>query len=375
MAGIYIHIPFCRSKCIYCDFYSIGANEALVDSYIGALVSECRLRYDELRGEAVHTVYIGGGTPSLLSLNQLKRLIDGIGSIVDLKCVEEFTVEVNPDDVSHDFVSGVSALGVNRVSMGIQSFVDYELSAINRRHTANQAIVAVDTIRNAGISNISIDLIYGLPGQTIESWDFSLSEAVKLNVPHISCYNLSYEEGTRLYRMRESGLLTECSDDDCIAMYKLLSRRMRDSRYEHYEVSNFAKPEMYSRHNSAYWSGVVYLGLGASAHSFDGVSRSYNIANVRRYIELMSSGTLACERELLSKVERYDEYVMIHMRTSRGVDVKDIIRIFGSQFASHFVGEAQRHVDTRLLLCDDGVYCLTDEGVMLSDMIIRDLMW
>ena len=374
MAGIYVHIPFCRKKCIYCDFYSIGTR-GLEDQYVNVLVDECAMRSNELGGNDVATLYIGGGTPSLLSPSQLDHLTSGIGRNVDLSKVEEFTIEVNPDDVTCEYISQLREIGVNRVSMGIQSFIDDELKIINRRHTAQQAEEAVAAIRSADIENISIDLIYGLPGQTLDTWQYSLDKAIALRVPHISCYNLSYEEGTKLYRMRESGKLTECSDEMCIAMYHAMIGRLRENGYEHYEVSNFALPGMYSRHNSAYWTGEVYLGLGASAHSYDGVTRSYNIPNVRKYIELIASGNLACEREATTIEERYDEYVMIHLRTSRGVDCSGISQIFGSRFASHFKAEAQRHIAKGLLTEAEGIYRLTDDGVMLSDMIIRDLMW
>ena len=374
MAGIYVHIPFCRKKCIYCDFYSIGTR-GLEDQYVNVLVDECAMRSNELGGNDVATLYIGGGTPSLLSPSQLDHLTSGIGRNVDLSKVEEFTIEVNPDDVTCEYISQLREIGVNRVSMGIQSFIDDELKIINRRHTAQQAEEAVAAIRSADIENISIDLIYGLPGQTLNSWQYSLDKAIALRVPHISCYNLSYEEGTKLYRMRESGKLTECSDEMCIAMYHAMIGRLRENGYEHYEVSNFALPGMYSRHNSAYWTGEVYLGLGASAHSYDGVTRSYNIPNVRKYIELIASGNLACEREATTLEERYDEYVMIHLRTIRGVDCDEIQLNFGSRFVSHFKAEAQRHIAKGLLTEAEGIYRLTEDGVMLSDMIIRDLMW
>lgn len=374
MAGIYIHIPFCRKKCIYCDFYSVGIR-GLEDAYIDAVIAECRLRKDELHGNEVKTVYIGGGTPSLLSPELVKKLKNGIGDIVNLTSVEEFTIEVNPDDVTPQYISEVKATGINRVSMGVQSFVDTELQTINRRHDASQALAAIKAIKEAGIGNISIDLIYGLPGQTLESWKLSLDVALKQNVPHISCYNLSYEEGTRLYRMRDEGKISECNDELCVEMYRLMSNTLRSAGYEHYEVSNFALPGMYSRHNSSYWTGDVYLGLGASAHSFDGFERSYNIAEVRRYIADICQGNLVCEREKITLDERYDEYVMIHLRTSKGIDVSLVDSLFGKKYAMHFKKEAVRHVDANLLLENNGIYSLTEDGVMLSDMIIRDLMW
>lgn len=374
MAGIYVHIPFCRSKCIYCDFYSIAARGMEAD-YVDALVAECRMRRSELANEPVRTLYVGGGTPSLLSPSLMQRLVTGIAQAVCLDDVEEFTVEVNPDDVSAPYISALHALGVNRVSMGVQSFIDDELRAINRRHTASQAIEAVAAIRQAGISNISLDLIYGLPGQSLASWQVSLSRAIALRVPHLSCYNLSYEEGTRLYRMRQAGTITECPDDDCIAMYDLLCHTLSRNGYEHYEVSNFALPAMHSRHNSSYWSGDIYLGLGAAAHSFDGIAtRSFNIANARRYIADVSSGCLACERETATLHEQYDEYVMIHLRTSRGISEAEVLRLFGQPFLDHLNREARPFIARNLLTHAAGAYRLTHAAVMLSDSIIRSLM-
>ena len=229
MAGIYVHIPFCRKKCIYCDLYSIGTR-GLEDQYVNVLVDECAMRSNELGGNDVATLYIGGGTPSLLSPSQLDHLTSGIGKTVDLSKIIEFTIEVNPDDVTSAYISQLREIGVNRVSMGIQSFIDDELKIINRRHNALQAEEAVDAIRRAGIENISIDLIYGLPGQTLNSWQYSLDKAIALRVPHISCYNLSYEEGTKLYRMRESGKLTECSDEMCDSRRHECRDGMCDSR-------------------------------------------------------------------------------------------------------------------------------------------------
>lgn len=374
MAGIYIHIPFCKKKCIYCDFYSIGATAELEAAYVSALVKELRMRKSELRGEAVETLYFGGGTPSLLSPKHIAAITDALKNEVGLDALKEYTVEVNPDDVNEAYVGELAAIGVNRISMGIQSFVDAELHSINRRHSASDAIAAVENLRNGGIGNISIDLIYGLPGQTLDSWKYSLAKAVELGVQHISCYNLSYEEGTRLYSLRERGDISECSEELCIAMYEELVGRLAESGYEHYEVSNFAKDGMYSLHNSNYWNGSIYLGLGASAHSYDGTMRSYNVANARLYINEMESGRLACERELETDDERYDEYVMIRLRTKWGVDAESLLTAFGEKYHRHFLEEAQPYLKSGKMQISGTRYHLTESGVMLSDMIIRDLM-
>ena len=374
MAGIYIHIPFCRKKCIYCDFYSIGT-KGLEDAYIDAVIKECSLRRNELRNSPLKTIYIGGGTPSLLSPEQIGKIIKGIHSIFSLKSLIEFTIEVNPDDVTQEYISFIKELGINRVSMGIQSFVDSELTTINRRHNSLQAISAVDYIKNAGIDNISIDLIYGLPGQSLDSWLYSLSKAIALNVPHISCYSLSYEEGTRLYSLREQGLINECSEDDYISMYEVMVKELRNYGYEHYEVSNFAKNKKYSVHNSNYWNGEIYLGLGAAAHSYDGKSRSYNITNAKQYIDRTSSSELACEYENLSEYERYNEYIMIRLRTTWGVDLNELQRLFEDRFHRHFVTSVDKFIKNELMLLNGTNYRLTERGIMVSDMIIRHLMF
>ena len=373
MAGIYVHIPFCKRKCIYCDFYSIGA-AGMEDRYVKALACELRMRKGELRGEAVKTLYLGGGTPSLLMPAQISCIAEALKREVGIDELEEFTIEVNPDDVSEDYISALADIGVNRVSMGIQSFVDSELHTINRRHSATEAEAAVENIRKAGIKNISIDLIYGLPDQTVETWQYSVEKAVGLDVQHISCYNLSYEEGTRLYFLREHGGIQECDEETCIKMYEYLVARLADAGFEHYEVSNFARQGKYSKHNSSYWNGSIYLGLGASAHSYDGDVRSYNVANVKQYMSEIESGNLACERETSSTDEKYDEYVMIRLRTKWGIDTRGLKAAFGEKYYNHFMKESQSYIASGKMSCDGSCYRLTEAGVMISDMIIRDLI-
>lgn len=373
MAGIYIHIPFCKKKCIYCDFYSIGAN-GLEGEYVSALIKELGVRKQELHNEPIETIYFGGGTPSLLTAQQIGRIIKAIQKECIANAVKEITVEVNPDDITERYVKALVEVGVNRISMGVQSFDDAELKYINRRHTADEAVKAVEAIKEAGITNISIDLIYGLPGQNMESWQRSINKAVALDVPHISCYCLSYEEGTRLYQLRELGAVKECDEDSCIQMYEVLVEVLKAYGYEHYEVSNFAKEGMYSKHNSSYWNGTSFLGLGASAHSFDGFVRSYNISNVKQYISKIESGNLACEREEETVDEKYDEYIMIRLRTMWGIDSNDLKNKFGEKYYCHFKKESERYLQSGKMSQCGTVFRLTESGIMLSDMIIRDLM-
>ena len=259
--------------------------------------------------------------------------------------------------------------------MGVQSFSDKELRLINRRHDSAQAVQAIRRIYAAGITNVSIDLIYGIPGQDMNTWMDNVEKAITLHPTHISAYSMMYEKGTLLTAMRDAGKVKEVAEEEVSAMYDALVERMKAYGYQHYEISNFCMPGYASRHNSSYWSLTPYLGLGVAAHSYDGVSRRYNPSQLHRYIAAIKAGESFYETETSSEQERYDEYVMIHLRTIRGVDCDEIQLNFGSRFVSHFKAEAQRHIANGLLTEDDGIYRLSDDGVMLSDMIIRDLMW
>lgn len=376
MAGVYVHIPFCASRCSYCDFFSTLRLDEVGHDYVEALIAEARLRKAELNGKPVKTLYMGGGTPSQLPLPLLARLIDGLKATLDLNAVQEFTLEANPDDVTPEWCAAVRALGVNRVSMGVQSFQDAVLRLVGRRHTARQAIDAVASLRHAGIDNISIDLIYGLPGQTLETWAESVRQAVDLRPQHISAYGLTYEPGTRLWQQRECGEVVEASEDQYLDMYRILVGMLQVAGYEHYEISNFALPGYRSRHNSSYWNETPYLGLGAAAHSYDGTMRRSNPADLCGYIKRITSGQPACQVEDLAWWERYDERVMLGLRTADGVDAHRLRSDFGDKAWAHFVSEARRHIDAGNIICtDDGRYILTSEGIVLSDSVMRDLMW
>ena len=376
MAGVYVHIPFCASRCSYCDFFSTLQLADMGGPYVEALIAEARLREGELHGESIKTLYMGGGTPSQLPLPLLSRLVDGLRGALDLSGVEEFTVEANPDDVTPDWCRAVAALGVNRVSMGVQSFEDSILRLIGRRHTSRQAMDVVAHLREAGINNISIDLIFGLPGQTVSSWTASVEQAIALTPQHISAYGLTYEEGTRLWRQRKLGEVVEVPEEQCLEMYRILVDDLQAAGYEHYEISNFALPGYHSRHNSSYWNDTPYLGLGAAAHSYDGKVRKWNPHNLHQYIDKVMAGELPCEFEELSRSERYDERVMLGLRTARGVDVERLRDDFGDEAWRYFTREAARHLEAgNLRQAEDGRYVLTRDGIMLSDSIIRDLLW
>ncbi len=374
VAGIYIHIPYCKSKCIYCDFYSTPQVETMGD-YVRCLLREARLRANELGGSPVKTLYLGGGTPSVMPVQQLAELVNGLSEVFDLSGVDEFTVEVNPDDVTCDYVKALRWLGVNRVSMGVQSFNDDELRAINRRHTSQQAIAALRAINDAGISNVSIDLIYGLPGQSLDSWQGNVEQAMALDVQHLSAYCLSYERGTRLWVMREQGKVKQVSDETCVAMHNVLATRLKSAGYEHYEISNFALPGYRSRHNSSYWNFTPYLGLGAAAHSYDGTTRRHNPSSIKEYIKKLSYGTTAFEEEHLEWWERYDEEVMLRLRTSDGLDTLHIADRYGDRVNRQLLSKARHFIDRGLLSLRGTTLVLTPTALMMSDDIIRSLMW
>ena len=376
MAGIYVHIPFCASRCSYCDFYSTLSLDAMGEAYVKALIAEAGLRHAELGDEPVKTLYLGGGTPSQLPLPLLSTLMEGLDEVFDLGRVEECTIEANPDDVTPDWCAALQRLRINRVSMGVQSFEDDILRLIGRRHTARQAVDAVSRLREAGITNISIDLIFGLPGQTLASWTESVRQAIDLRPQHISAYGLTYEEGTLLWQQRERGVVTEVPEEQCLEMYRILVDLLCAAGYEHYEISNFALPGFRSRHNSSYWDGTPYLGLGAAAHSYDGKVRRFNPCDLQAYISRIGAGSRAFEQEQLEWWERYDERVMLGLRTTRGVDVARLREDFGEVAWKHFTDEAACYIEARSLrVTEDGRYVLTNDGMMLSDSIIRDLMW
>lgn len=375
MVGLYIHIPFCESKCIYCDFYSMANNNHLIDKYINALLVEAVLRKNELNSETLTTVYLGGGTPSLLSITQLSKIVNGLKKVFDFSEVEEFTIEVNPDDVTAYYIQQAKSLGINRVSMGVQSFNDVDLRFINRRHTAKQATDAIHIIKKAGIDNISIDLIYGIPGQNIEIWKNNVDTAISLSVQHISAYTLMYEEGTRLSVMRSLGKITEVDDDVVAAMYDYLVAQLKSNGYTHYEISNFALPGFHSRHNSSYWNLTPYLGLGVAAHSFDGTVRRFNPSNLKKYLDALGEGKLCVEVENITQAERYDEYVMLRLRTADGIDADELMHRFGEEYYQFFIEKTKPLVSEGYLINENGRYYIPENHIMISDNITCDLLW
>ena len=365
MAGIYVHIPFCSSRCTYCGFYSTTVLD-MRQRYVDALCLEMAHR----PAKDIQTVYLGGGTPSQLSGSQLRQLFLYINKVYDVSPEAEVTIEVNPDDVTEAFCRDLTTLPVNRVSMGVQTFSDNRLRFLHRRHTSEQIPQAVNLLHEAGIRNVSIDLMYGFPDETIADWESDIEKALSLCVEHLSAYCLSIEEGTPLHQLLQQGRISESDEELERTMYYLLKDRLQTAGYEHYEISNFARPGFRSRHNQSYWQAVPYVGLGAAAHSYDRHYRSWNVANLNRYIEGIEQAQPAFDLERLNERIRYNDLVTTALRTSDGLDLKAL-----SPFYHSFILRAARpHLANDLLVLDANRLRLSRQALFISDMIMADLM-
>ena len=356
MAGLYIHIPFCKKRCLYCDFFSTTLLERRQEC-VEALLKEIDARKNEA-GEPVHTIYIGGGTPSTLAAADIKRLLDAVGT----QDAEEITMEINPGDADETYLRALKEAGINRLSIGIQSFHDELLTLIGRRHNAQQAIEAVQKAQQAGFDNVSIDLMYALPTQTPEQWQSDIETALSLNVQHISSYGLMYEEGTVLFNELMNERIKALDEETENAMYDTLCERLQQAGFVHYEVSNFALPGMEAKHNSNYWNGTQYVGVGAGAHSYIGNKRSWNPDDLEAYIKGLSGEGLAVSGETLTEQDRYNERIMLGLRTNKGVAREDIHT------------DVSAHIETGLLREQDGRIIATQKGIHILNRIIEDLM-
>ena len=434
MAGLYIHIPFCESRCIYCSFYSTTSLK-LRDDYVDALCKEMELRpIPSALGarESIRTIYLGGGTPSQLTGSQLIRLFEAIrknylpdgfqdglsngfqngssdgfqnGSSDGFQdelpneqkvlCPKmEITMECNPDDVTEEFCETLQQLPINRVSMGAQTFSEHRLRFLHRRHNAAEVRTAIERLRRIGIRNISIDLMFGFPNETLTDWQSDIDAAIQLGVEHISAYSLMYEEGTALYRMLEQGKIEEIDEETSRQMYELLISRLTEAGYEHYEISNFARPGKRSRHNSSYWHEIPYIGIGAAAHSYkrrdkNGENdetgslsacspleaiRSWNVDDIREYISRINQGELPSESETLDLNTRYNDLITTALRTSDGINIKKMEQEFGTELAKKMMQEAEKHMARGLMKITDGNLSLTHQGLYISDDVMSDFM-
>lgn len=372
--NLYLHIPFCASRCSYCDFYKETKQDERL-AFLRALETELCSRRSELpEGSRVEHIYLGGGTPSQLSISELERLFDTIWRHYPIAEGGEITIECNPDDVTPDYARGLAQLPTNRVSMGVQSFHEADLRFLSRRHSAEQVTAAVASLRSEGLTNLSLDLIYGLPRQTEELWEANIARFLELDVPHLSAYHLIYEEGTALMRLLQAGKVQAVDEEASLRFFELLIQRLKAAGYEHYEISNFARPGCYAQHNTGYWQGVPYLGFGPSAHSYDGERRrSYNVASLRDYIAGMERGVRDYEEELLGAEELQHEYILTRMRTQWGIVYADYAERFGGQALEVLRRAAAPYLATERLTDVDGVLHLTERGVFVSDGIFADL--
>lgn len=372
MAGIYVHIPFCKSRCIYCGFYSTTLVN-LCGEYVSSVCREMDLRRDYIKG-SFSTVYIGGGTPSVLSSEDLSRLFYYIYKVYHIEPDAEVTLECNPDDVTPDFACLLGRLPVNRVSMGVQTFSDRRLKFLNRRHSSSDVSHAVTLLRDAGIGNISIDLMFGFPDETLQEWGDDIQRALSLDVEHISAYSLMYDEGTALWRMLEQKKINETEEEVSIAMYEKLIAELTGAGYEHYEISNFARPGFRSRHNSSYWKQVPYIGLGAAAHSYDLNSRQWNVDDVMAYMSEINSGTVPMEREVFDKKTKLNDLVTTAMRTCEGIDLDMIETMFGKEYKDMLLNASGRNISRGFSEVKDNHLRLTGSGLFVSDTVMSDMM-
>lgn len=371
MSGIYIHIPFCKQACYYCNFYfstSLKKKKELLD----CLAKEIVLRKDEIQIDVVETIYFGGGTPSILSTQEINALIETVYQNFKVIDTPEITLEANPDDLSEEKIKELAASKINRLSIGVQSFYERDLKLMNRAHNAEESKKCLE-LATQYFSNISVDLIYGIPDCSNEQWIENIQTALSYGVPHISSYALTVEPDTALERFIDKGVIKNVDDDKAEEQFLILTDVLNEAKFIHYELSNFGKEGFFSKNNSAYWLGKSYLGIGPAAHSFDGVKRSWNVQNNTKYIKNILENELPIQREVLSVIDRYNEYVMTGLRTIWGVSLQRIKSEFGKNYAKYLQMQAQKYIDQELLCMENEVLKTTRKGKFLSDGLASDL--
>lgn len=373
MAGVYLHIPFCKKICGYCDFYRITGTD-IAEDYTEALLKEMSMRADYLSGETIETIYLGGGTPSVLTPGLIEKIMNGIRSVFTICDDPEITIEVNPDDVSREYLNELKNLSFNRISIGVQSWNDKLLRMLNRRHDARGAEKAVTEALRAGFTNLSVDLIYGLPGMKTGEWERSLEKTFSFDIKHLSAYHLSIELDTPFHKMLKQGLLKEIDEEESNNQYAMLIEMAGSQGFLHYEISNFCRDEWFSKHNTSYWKQVPYIGLGPSAHSFNGYSRQWNVSDVNRYIRAINSGCADYEKEELDFRKKFNEYMMTSLRTMWGIDLEYVERNFEKEGFDYITNIAERFVSYGMMKQQKNSLILTDQGVMIADNIISEFM-
>jgi oxygen-independent coproporphyrinogen-3 oxidase len=374
MAGLYIHIPFCKQACYYCNFH-FSTSLKLKNDFVAALLKEIDFRREYLQDERIETIYFGGGTPSLLAAKELNTILEKIHSALGVTKDAEITLEANPDDIEPQRLKEWRTAGINRLSIGVQSFFEEDLVWMNRAHNARQAVDCIKAAQKAGFGNITIDLIYGIPGTGDDKWEENVRRAIALDIPHLSCYALTVEPKTPLNKMISRKQVPDINSDDQARQFVLLMDWLKAAGYEHYEISNFAKPGNRSRHNSSYWQGGKYLGLGPSAHSYDGSSRQWNIANNALYIQSVEKNSLLFEREELTQVQMLNEYIMTSLRTTEGCDLRLVRDKFGLKAGSLLLANSERYLKNEQMEHDSAKLVLTKEGKLLADGIAAALFF
>ncbi len=371
MAGIYIHIPFCKQACHYCNFH-FSTSLRHRDEMVTAICKEIDLQKDFLTNKNLTTIYFGGGTPSLLETSEINQILERLSKNYSWENNIEITLEANPDDITTEKISKLRAGGVNRLSIGIQSFIDSELVASNRAHNSDESLKAVQICQDAGIDNLSIDIIYGMPGSTQDSWQYNIDKALELDVDHISSYALTVEPKTFLDHMVKKGGILLPKEMEVNKQYLQLIHSLTTAGYDHYEISNFAKPSKYAVHNTNYWMSVPYLGLGPSAHSYQPTFRQWNINNNAKYIKSISKGVIPSEREQTKYADQFNEYIMTRLRTMWGVDLNELNNRFSSELNNVHKNIA-KYIKSQHVLLEDNHYRLTPKGKLLADGIASDL--
>lgn len=373
MAGIYLHIPFCKQACHYCNFH-FSTSLRFKDDMVLALIRELDLQSDYLKGTTIESIYFGGGTPSLLSVDELEQILDKISKLHAVSPNTEITLETNPDDLTEVYLAQLASSPVNRLSIGIQSFAEEDLQFMNRAHNTNQAFRSLELAKQYGFDNITADLIYGSPTTTDTQWEQNIQTMLQFEIPHLSCYCLTVEPGTALAHFVRKGKVQAVDEIKAARQFQVLIDRLEDAGFFHYEISNFAWPGYLAKHNSNYWKAVPYLGIGPSAHSYNGTSRRWNLANNAKYLKAIGAGTDYFETEILTLSDQYNEYVMTGLRTMWGCDLAKV-RQMNLQYLDYFLENVQPFIKKGEIVEEQGIFRLTKAGKLMADHIAASLFW
>jgi len=372
MAGIYIHIPFCKKACHYCDFH-FSTSPQYKEQMLNALRTEIILRKNYLNNEKIETIYFGGGTPSLMNADELQVLIGQITDLFEVSATAEITIEANPDDLNPQYVREIKSTLINRFSIGVQSFFEDDLKWMNRAHTASEAQSGIKRVQDAGFENITTDLIYGFPLLTNEKWEFNIQKLIEYQVPHISSYSITVEPNTALAKLISKEKQASMDEGQSANQFLMLIDQLSESGFEHYEISNFSKPGMHSRHNSNYWDGVNYIGIGPSAHSYNGESRQWNISNNSKYMDSIELKKIPAETEILSTENKINEYIMTSLRTSKGMSLQSINHKFGTDYSNEIYNGLEPFLEKEWVIINEQLVTLTRSGKLFADHIASEL--